>query len=224
MIVRRNPRMLATGISQSQGMDGFEESIPISQGHAILIPMWYRRWKSVVPLCVVISLLAGWLWDVPDTRAATVYTYIDDRGNPVFTDRLETVPEKYRAKVQTYERSDADKKPSSAVAAVKEKVVEKVKGLGATMPSLKVNLKNLGSSQSDMLTSAGIAAMVLLLIMYFNKKSPMIRLLALGLLFVLAIGTPILIYTSDGGPMDVMKQKATATGQAEQNRLQQMPQ
>ena len=216
--------MLAMGIPQSQGMDGFEESIPISQSHAILIPMWYRRWKSAVPLCVVISLLAGWLWDVPDTRAATVYTYIDDRGNPVFTDRLETVPEKYRAKVQTYERSDADTKPSSAVATVKEKVVEKVKGLGATMPSLKVNLKNLGSSQSDMLTTAGIAAMVLLLIMYFNKKSPMIRLLALGLLFVLAIGTPILIYTSDGGPMDVMKQKATATGQAEQNRLQQMPQ
>ena|SRR5689334_4298651 len=185
--------------------------------------MWHRKWKCIVPLCAVICLLAGSPWDTSDLSAAPVYTYIDDRGNPVFTDRLETIPEKYRDKVQTHERSDADKKPSSAVATVKEKVVEKVKGLGATMPSLKVNLKNLGSSQSDMLIAAGVVAMVLLLIMYFSKKSPMIRLLALGLLFVLAIGTPVLIYTSDGGPMDVMKQKAAATGQDQQNRLQQMP-
>jgi hypothetical protein len=31
------------------------------------------------------------------------------------------------------------------------------------------------------------------------------------------------MYVSDGGTMDVMKQKATAAGQAQQDRLQQMP-
>jgi hypothetical protein len=52
----------------------------------------------------------------------------------------------------------------------------------------------------------------------------MIRLLALGLLIVLGIGTPVLMYTSDGGPMDSMKKKAAASGQAQQDRLQQVPQ
>jgi hypothetical protein len=211
-------------MQESQGMDGFEESIPLSQGRAILMTMWYRGWRIIIPFCAVISLLAGRPWGALEVRAATVYSYIDDQGNPVFTDMQETIPEKYRAKVKTHERPDADKKSSSGVAAAKEKIVEKVKGLGATMPSLKMNLKNLGSSQSDILTSAGIAALVLVCVMYFSKKSPMIRLLALGLLFVLAIGTPVLMYTSDGGAMDVMKKKAAATGQAQHDRFQQVPQ
>lgn len=186
--------------------------------------MWYRRWNTIIPLCAVISCLAGWPWGAVEVSATTVYSYIDDRGNPVLTDRPETIPEQYRAKVKTHERPDADKKPASTVATVKEKVVEKVTGLGATIPALKVNLKSLGSSQSDILNSAGIAAVVLLCVMYFSKNSPMIRLLALGLLFVLAIGTPVLMYTSDGGAMDVMKQKASEAGQAREDRLQQVPQ
>ncbi len=186
--------------------------------------MWYQGCRNVILLGAVMGLLAGWPWGVPEVCATTVYSYIDDQGNPVLTDRPETIPEKYRAKVKTHERPDVDKKSSSGVVAFKEKVVEKVKGLGATMPGLRLNLNNLGSSQSDVLTSAGIAGLVLLVVMYFSKNSPMIRLLALGLLFVLAIGTPVLIYTSGGGAMDVMKQKASASGQAQQDRLQQIPQ
>ncbi|MBM4127335.1 MAG: hypothetical protein FJ247_08325 [Nitrospira sp.] len=177
-----------------------------------------------MPFCAVIGLMAGWAWGVVEVRATTVYSYIDDQGNPVLTDRPETIPERYRAKVKTHDRSDADKTPASTVVTVKEKFAEKVKGLGATIPAMKVNLNTLGSSQSDMLSTAGIAAAVLLCVMYFSKNSPMIRLLALGLLIVLAIGTPVLIYTSDGGPMDVMKQKTTAAGQAQQDRLQHVPQ
>jgi len=71
----------------------------------------------------------------------------------------------------------------------------------------------------DRLNTAGIASAVLLGVVYFSKNSPMIRLLALGLLFVLAIGMPALIYTSDGGPMDIMKQKISAAGHAQQDRL-----
>ena len=186
--------------------------------------MWYQRWRRVIRLCVAVGLVAGWSWSVAEVHATTVYSYIDDRGNPVFTDRPETIPEQYRAKVKTHERVDADKKPASTVATVKEKFVEKVKGFGATIPSVKLNLKRLSASQSDMLTSAGIAAVVLVCVMYFSKNSPMIRLLALALLFVLAIGTPVLIYTNDGGAMDVLKQKASATGQAQQDRFQQISQ
>ena len=186
--------------------------------------MCNRSWRWVIPFCAVLGLLGGWPWGAVEVRATTVYSYIDDQGNAVLTDQPETIPEKYRAKVKTHERPDGDKKPASTVATVKERIVEKVKGLGATIPSVKMNLKSLGSSQSDVLNSAGIAAGVLLCVIYFSKNSPMIRLLALGLLFLLAIGTPVLMYTSDGGALDVMKQKASATGRSQPDRLQQAPQ
>lgn len=205
-------------------MGDFEESIPIYRGRAILITMWNRRCGIVLPLCAVISLLAGWPGGVPEVRAATVYTYIDEHGNPVFTDRPETIPEKYRAKVKTHERPDTDKQSSSGVASVKEKVTEQLKAFGARIPPFRFNLSNAGSTQGDILNYAGLTAVVLLLIMYFSKKSPMIRLLALGLLIVLAIGTPVLIYTSDGGALNVMKQKAITSGQAQHDRIQQIPQ
>lgn len=204
-------------------MGGFEESIPIYQGRAILIIMWNRRYGLVIPLCAVITLLAGWPGGVPEVRADTVYTYIDEHGNPVFTDRPETIPEKYRAKVKTHERPETDKKSSLGVASLKERVAEQLKGFGARIPAFRLNLSSAGSSQGDILNYAGLTAVVLLLIMYFSKKSPMIRLLALGLLIVLGIGTPVLLYTSDGGALDVMKQKAIKSGQAQQDRIQQMP-
>lgn len=186
--------------------------------------MWNRRCGIVIPLCAVLSLLAGWPGGVPEVRADTVYTYIDEHGNPVFTDRPETIPEKYRAKVKTHERPETDKKPSSGVASLKERVTEQLKGFGTRIPAFRFNLSSAGSSQADILNYAGLTAVVLLLIMYFSKKSPMIRLLALGLLIVLGIGTPVLLYTSDGGALDVMKQKAITSGQAQQDRIQQIPQ
>jgi hypothetical protein len=104
---------------------------------------------------------------------------------------------------------------------VHDTVKEQVKGFGFQVPS--VDLKAFSWTESPILTYAGIAAIVLLLIMYLSKNSPMIRLLAMALLIVLAIGTPVLMYTSDGGPMDTMKKKAAASGQAQQNRLQHAP-
>lgn len=186
--------------------------------------MFYREGWSVVPLCVIVGVLAVWHWGAVGASAATVYSYIDDQGNPVFTDSPETIPEKYRAKVKTHERPDSVKKPPSVVDAVRDTVKEQVKGFGFQVPSFQVDLRNSGWTRSPILTYAGIAAIVLLFIMYFSKNSPMIRLLTLGLLIVLAIGTPVLMYTSDGGPMDPMKKKAAASGQAQQDRLQQVPQ
>ena len=185
--------------------------------------MWYRGCRSVVPRYVIVGVLAVCQWGAVAAHAATVYSYIDDQGNPVFTDSPETIPEKYRAKVKTHERPDSEKKSPSVMSTVRDTVKEQVKSFGFQVPSVQVDLKNFSVTQSPILSYAGIAAIVLLLIMYFSKDSPMIRLLALGLLIVLGIGTPVLMYTSEGGPMDTMKQKAGASGQAQQDRLQQVP-
>lgn len=169
-------------------------------------------------LCVVLGQgLSVEAW------ATTIYSYIDEQGNLVYTDTLETIPPKYRAKVKTHEQPDSATKPSSALQSVQETVKTQAKNLGFEMSSVNLGLAGLAPDQSKIVTQAGIAAVVLLLIMFFSKNSPMVRLLALGLLIVLGIGTPVLMYTSDGGPMDRMKDKAVAAGQTQQNRLQVLP-
>jgi Domain of unknown function (DUF4124) len=175
-------------------------------------------WALVMWLCVVLGQgFSGEAW------ATTMYSYIDEQGNLVYTDTLETVPQKYRAKVKAHEQPDPVTKSPSALQSVQEKVKAQAKNLGSGMSSVNLDLAGLAPEQSKIVTQAGLAAVVLLAIMFFSKNSPMVRLLALGLLIVLGIGTPVLMYTTDGGPMDRMKEKAVTAGQTQQNRLQVSP-
>lgn len=175
-------------------------------------------WTFLMCLCVVLEQgLSVEAW------ASTMYSYIDDQGNLVYTDALETIPQKYRAKVKTHERPDAVTKPPSTLQSVQETIKTQAKHLGWEMPLGHLDVAGLSPGQSKIMTEAGMAAIVLLLIMFLSKNSPMVRLLALGLLIVLGIGTPVLMYTSDGGAMDQMKEKAVAAGHAQQNRLQVSP-
>lgn len=182
--------------------------------------MMVRRycWMLFMWLCVVLGQgLSVEAW------AVTMYSYMDDQGNLVYTDTLETIPQKYRAKVKAHEQSDPVTKPPSTLHSIQEKVKAQAKNLGWETPSGHLDVEGLAPEQSKILTQAGIAAVVLLLIIFLSKNSPMVRLLALGLLIMLGIGTPVLMYTSDGGPMDRMKEKAVAAGQTQQNRLQPSP-
>lgn len=174
-------------------------------------------------------------------HATTVYSYIDEQGNPRFSDSMENIPEKYRAKVKTHEQAAPQERPPSAfdsvkaivlppIATVKQKVTELFQGLGITRPSASTktasvpstaSLSDMNTSQSQIVNYAGAAAIVLLLLMYLSK-SQLVRLLALCLLVTLGVATPILLYVSDDGPMTSMKGRATAVGQAQQDRLKQV--
>ncbi len=182
--------------------------------------MMVKRYCRALFMCLCVLLAQGYSGEA---WATTIYSYIDEQGSLVYTDTLETIPQKYRAKVKTHEQPDAVTKPPSALQSVQEKVKAQAKSFGLEMPSGHLDLAGLAPEQSKIVTQAGIAAVVLLLIMFFSKNSPMVRLLALGLLIVLGIGIPVLMYTSDGGPMDRMKEKAVAAGQTQQNRLQVSP-
>jgi len=179
--------------------------------------MQYR----ILLMCLCVVLGHG---PVSEVWSATIYSYIDDQGNPVFTDSPETIPEKYRAKVKVHEQPDSATTAPSKPQSVQQKLQGQAKSLGWKMPSFQSEMKNLSLGEAPILNYAGIAAIVLLLMMYFSKESPMIRLLALALLIVLGIGTPVLMYLGDDGPMGVMKKKAMASGQAQQDRLQPSPQ
>ncbi|NJN69170.1 MAG: DUF4124 domain-containing protein [Nitrospira sp.] len=181
--------------------------------------------QDAIPDSTDLFLYCVWQWDGAEVLATTIYSYIDDQGNPVFTDSPETIPDKYLAKVKTHEQAGSGEKTRSKIQTAQQKPQEGVKSFfGWEVPTFLSKLKNLSSSEAPILNYAGVAAIVLLLVIYVSKKSPMIRLLALGLLIVLGIGTPVLMYTSDGGPMDILKKKALASGQAQQDRLQPSPQ
>jgi hypothetical protein len=180
-------------------------------------PLTYTAWLLAAGLALVVcqsGVTAG--------QAATIYSYIDDHGNPVYTDTPETIPDKYRAKVKTHERPDPEAKRQSVLQSVQQQIREQAKSWGFTWPSLQIDMAGLSPAQSRILTYAGAAALVLIVMMYVSK-SQLVRMLGFCLLLVIGIGAPVLMYVSDGGTMDVMKQKATAAGQAQQDRLQQMP-
>ncbi|MDO9117026.1 MAG: DUF4124 domain-containing protein [Nitrospira sp.] len=175
-------------------------------------------------------------------HATTIYSYIDEQGNPRFSDSMENIPEKYRAKVKTHEQATPQEHPPSAldsvrsvvsptaIASFKQKVAEWLQGFGIALPSAFTKTasvpstaptSDMNSSQSQIVNYAGAAAVVLLLLMYFSK-SQLMRLLALCLLVTLGVATPVLLYVSDNGPMTSMKGRATAVGQAQQDRLKQV--
>ncbi len=176
-------------------------------------------------------------------HATTIYSYIDEQGNPRFSDSMENIPEKYRAKVKTHEQATPQERPPSAldsvkaivlppIATVKQKVTELLQGFGIARPSASAKIQSvpstapssdMNSSQSQIVNYAGTAAVVLLLLMYFSK-SQLMRLLALCLLVTLGVATPVLLYVSDDGPMTSMKGRATAAGQTQQDRLKQVGQ
>ncbi|MEK6631710.1 MAG: DUF4124 domain-containing protein, partial [Nitrospirota bacterium] len=153
-------------------------------------------------------------------HATTIYSYIDEQGNPRFSDSMENIPEKYRAKVKTHEQATPQERSPSAVdsvkaivlppiATVKQKVSELLQGFGIARPSASTKIQSvpstapssdMNSSQSQIVNYAGAAAVVLLLLMYFSK-SQLMRLLALCLLVTLGVATPVLLYVSDDGPM-----------------------
>lgn len=183
-------------------------------------------------------LLASFVLVPVTAQATTIYSYIDDQGNPRFSDSMDKIPEKYRAKVKTHEQATPQEHaptaldsvramvPSSAIASFKQKVVELLQGFGVTLPNASTKAgaassSDMSSSHSRIMTYAGAIAVVLLLMMYFSK-SQLTRLLALCLLVTLGVATPILLYVSDDGPMTSMKGRVTAVGQAQQDRLKQV--
>jgi hypothetical protein len=165
-------------------------------------------------------LLAGMVV-LPNAKAATAYSYLDDQGNLVYTDTIDTVPDKYRPRVRSHVQPDPVTPSPSFLQSAQRMLGDKVHDLGFKTPAFVMGVEGVSQNQSHILTYAGAMAVVLLVVMYLSK-SPLMRLLSLCLLILLGIGTPVLIYVSDGGPMDVMKNKASAAGHAQQERLRQV--
>ena len=180
-----------------------------------------RRWILAVWLLAVggglVMLLASM-----EALATTMYSYIDEQGTPVITDNFNTIPERYRARVKTTEQISTASQRSSGVGAINERL-SNVGGQLRDMVSKAVpNISGLSHSQSEILTYAGLAAIVLLVAMNLSKGQ-VVRLLALWCLILLGLATPVLMYVSDDGPMGAMKNQASQIEKQHQDRVRQIP-
>jgi hypothetical protein len=176
----------------------------------------FAAWLLAAGGCLVMPLASI------EASATTIYSYIDDQGTPVMTDNFNTIPERYRAKVKTTEQVATASQRTSTVGTVHERVSSFGRQFREMVSGAAPNISGLSPSQSGILTYAGLAAIVLLVAMNVIKGQ-FIRLLALGCLIMLGLATPVLMYVSDDGPMDVMKNKASQAEKKHQDRVQQIP-
>ena len=126
-------------------------------------------------MVLAVLLSAGALAGPVIAYATTIYSYIDEQGNPRFSDSMDNIPEKYRAKVKTHEQAAPQERPlsaleqvkavvSSSAALVKEKTGELLQGAGVSLPSAAAKpgtaspSPGMNTSQSQILNYAGAAA------------------------------------------------------------------
>ena len=181
---------------------------------------YQRRWILVMWLLAIGSGLVMPLAFPMETLATTMYSYIDEQGTPVITDNLNTIPERYRAKVKTTDLTPTAPQRTPTAGAIHDRITNWGRQLRDMAIGVAPNISGLSRTQSQILTYAGLAAVVLLIAMNLSKGQ-MIRLLATWCLLMLAIGTPVLLYISDDGPADVMKSKAAAIQGKQEERLKQ---
>ena len=180
------------------------------------------RGMLAIWLLAMVSGLLMPLTSSMEAGATTMYSYIDDHGTPVVTDNFNAIPERYRAKVKTSEQISSAPPGASTAGAIHERVTSWQKRVADMASSSVPNISGLSASQSKILTYAGVAAMVLFIAMYMSK-GPGVRLLALWFLIMLGLGTPVLLYVSQDGPMDVIQKQAAQNEKKHQDRLKQMP-
>ena len=180
-----------------------------------------RRWILTVWLLAVWGCLVMPLASI-EASATTMYSYIDEQGTPVMTDNFNTIPERYRTKVKTTEQAATTSQRTSTVGTINDRVSNFGRQLRGMVSGAAPNISGLSPSQSEILTYAGLVAIVLLVAMNV-MKGQFIRLLAMWCLIMLGLATPVLMYVSDDGPMNVMKNKASQVEKKHQDRIQQIP-
>jgi len=185
------------------------------------IQRWFQKGMhfgiGVVLLIMVTSLMMPYA-----VAAETIYSYIDDQGTPVLTNNYDSIPERYRAKVKTTERSVSPPPQTAPLGAIQHTVTSWVKNMTSKVGGFAPEISGLSPAQSKILTSAGLVGFICVIAMYLSR-SQVIKFLSLWTLILAGIVTPVLLYTAQGGASDVMKAKATDAAKKQQDRLQQIP-
>jgi hypothetical protein len=156
------------------------------------------------------------------TFATTIYSYIDDRGTPVLTDNFETIPERYRAKVQVTEQSPKVATDQSVAAKLQQKVTDLAHNSGGALEKFSPNISGLTHYQSQILSFGGIVVVICLFARFFGRNQA-VRFLSLWCLVMAGLIIPALFFTSQDAPLDRLTGQAGNIQEKQQNHLRQAP-
>lgn len=174
---------------------------------------------------VIFGVLLLWISSLllPEIASATtIYSYIDDRGTPVLTDNFESIPERYRAKVQVTEQTPKDVSDHSAAIRLQQKIVGWAHNAGVGLGTLSPNISGLTHYQSQVLSFGGIAAVICIL-GRFLVRNQAVRFLSLWCLVMLGLMVPALLFTSQDAPLDLLSGQAGKIQVKQQEHLQRAP-
>ncbi len=147
------------------------------------------RWFSAM-VCVLALLLR--LVEAP--AAKPIYSYVDERGNLVATDREDTIPERYRSRVVVTESAENPQSSKSAVSSASSQIEERLVQLVNRLPATVI--PNMSAYQSVILIGGALA----MLFFYGAAKltsSAFLRLLMPWAIGLLTFSTIYLMYISD---------------------------
>lgn len=174
---------------------------------------------------VIFGILLLWISSLllPEFASATaIYSYIDDRGTPVLTDNFESIPERYRAKVQVTEQAPKGSSDHSTAVILQQKIAGWTHNTGAGFGIFTPNISGLTHYQSQVLIFSGIVAVVCLLARFF-ARSQVARFLSLWCLIMLGLTVPALLFTSQDAPLDLFRDQGVKIQQKQQEHLQRAP-
>ena len=173
-------------------------------------------------ICGILLLWISSLLLPEIASATTIYSYIDDRGTPVLTDNFESIPERYRAKVQAMEQAPKGASDHSAAVRLQQKIAGWAHNTGAGLVIFTPNIYGLTHYQSQVLSFGGIVAMICLLARLF-VRSQVARFLSLWCLIMLGLTIPALLFTSQNAPLDLLSGQAVKIQEKQQEHLQRAP-
>jgi hypothetical protein len=134
---------------------------------------------------VIVGVLLLWISSLllsAIASATTIYSYIDEQGTPVLTDNYESIPERYRAKVQVTEQAPKGASDHSAAVRLQQKVAGWASNAGTELGKFTPNISGLTHYQSQFLSFGGIVAVICLLAGFCAGNRPFLSLWCLIML------------------------------------------
>lgn len=181
-----------------------------------------RRWIPAVWLL----LAAGGSLIMPgafiEAAATTVYSYIDEQGTPVMTDNINTIPERFRAKVQVTEEAPKGASDHSVAVKVQQQITDLVHNTGIDLNKFVPSMYGFTHFQSKVLSIGGLVTVICLLVRLVGRGQT-IRFLSLWCLIMLGLTVPALFFTSQDAPLDRLTGTAGKIQEKQQEHLQRAP-
>ena len=138
------------------------------------------------------------------------------------TDNYETIPERYRAKVQATEHAPQVATNHSMAARLQQSVSDWAQIARAQFDAFTPSISGLTPYQSHVFSVGGLIGVMCLLARLF-VRSQVVHFLSLWCLIMLGLTVPALLFTSQDSALDLFTGRKVKVQEKQQDRLQNLP-